>query len=111
MSGKEKAAIDLAREELAPILERLRKGHDVLPFMEAMIPAQETEFVPMPDGMVDIIAACGDFELPKRGGEPVWLELADEDGRTLQLIVARPAADGELWVLAKARSADASREA
>jgi hypothetical protein len=111
MCGKEKAATGLAREELAPILEQLRKGQDVLPFREVMIPAEETEFVPKPDGMVDIIAACGDFAVPERGSEPVWLELADEDGRTLRLIVARPAADGELWVTAKARSADSSIEA
>lgn len=100
MSGKEKAAIDRGREELAPALELLRTGHDVLPFMEVLIPSYQADFVPMPDGMVDIIAACGDFAVPERGSEPVWLEMADENGRTLRLIVARPQEDGELWVLA-----------
>lgn len=100
MTGKGKPATELARDELAPALERLRKGHDVLPFMGDLIPAAEAEFVPMPEGMVDIIAGSCDFRVPEDGSEPVWLELVDESGRMFQLIVARPAADGELWVLA-----------
>jgi len=100
MNGKAKAAHDLAREELAPALKRLRSRHDVLPFMTGMIPASKAAFVPMPDPMVDVIAGNSDFRVPVRGGEPVWLEMIDEDGRVFQLIVARPAADGELWVIA-----------
>ena len=78
--------------------------------MDTMIPAGQATLPPMPASMVDIIAASDDFELPERGGEPVWLEPADEDGRILQLIVALPAADGELWVLANGRSTYENRE-
>ena len=65
-----------------------------------MIPADQGVFVPMPDEMVDIIAASCDFEVPERGSDPVWLEINDDNGRTLRLIIVRPKERGELWVLA-----------
>lgn len=71
--------------------------------MAEMISANEAEFVPMPEPMADIIAGNEDFEAPQRGSQPVWLEMMDEGGHTLRLIVARPDADGELWVLAPLR--------
>lgn len=58
----------------------------------------------MPEDMVDIIAASPDFTLPARGSGPVWLDLVNEDGSIIRLIVARPAAAGELWVLAPVRA-------
>ena len=36
--------------------------------------------------MVDIIAVSGDFEVPERGSELVWLDMNDDNGRTLRLI-------------------------
>lgn len=101
MSGKGQALTDLARAELAPALEHLRKGHYVPPFMAVMIPANEAEFVSMPEPMVDIIAGNGDFVVPQRGSQPVWPEMVDKGGRTLRLIVAHPDADEELRVLAR----------
>ena len=39
MNRKAKAVDDFAHKALVPLLERLRHGHNVLPFMEPMIPA------------------------------------------------------------------------
>lgn len=111
MSGKEKAAIDCAREKLAPSLEQLLKAHHGLPCMESFFIAEETESLSMPKGMVDIVASVTDFEVPERRGALVWQELADEDDRTVRLIAVQPAADGALRVLEKARSADEIRGA
>ena len=93
-----------AAAELAPMLEQLQRGHDVVPFMDQMISSAQAAFHPMPEGMVDIIAANPDFRLPARGSGPVWLDLVNEDGSIMRLIVVRPASDGELWVLAPARA-------
>lgn len=92
-----------AMDELGPVLRKLQSEHDVLPFMEEMLPAGDVWFVPMPEAMVDLIAQSSDFTPPERGGPPVWLNLAGEQGAQMCLIVARPKADGELWVLAPAR--------
>jgi hypothetical protein len=103
MTGSGKTSEEVAREELAPALERLRNGHDVLPFMTELIGSSEAEFVPMPESMADVFAGNGDFRAPGRGSDPIWLEIVDEAGQLFQLIVARPDADGELWVVAPRR--------
>ena len=92
-----------AEEELAPMLANLRRTHHVLPFLDRQIVAADAMFRPLPDEMVDIIAAAPDFHLPERGGEPVWLQLAAEGGGAAELVVVRPNADGELWVIAPAK--------
>ncbi len=94
-----------AEEELAPVLAELRARHDVLPFLEDQIPAGEAAFRRMPDEMVDLVASSPDFRAPPRGGAPVWLQLEAEGDRHAVLIVARPEADGELWVIAPAAGA------
>ena len=91
-----------AEQELTPVLEQLRRTHDVLPFMDRQISAREAAFRSLPDEMVDLIAGSADFRLPERGGAPVWLQLAADGDRAMELVVARPAADGELWVIAPA---------
>lgn len=89
--------------ELGPMLRKLQSEHDVLPFMEEMLPSDELWFVPMPEDVVDLIARSSDFTPPERGGPPVWLNLVGEHGGQHCLIVARPCADGELWVLVPIR--------
>lgn len=89
-----------AEEELALLLAQLRDAHDVLPFLDRQISAADAVFRPLPDEMVDIIAASPDFRLPVRGGEPVWLQLESDGERAAELVVVRPAADGELWAIA-----------
>ena len=89
-----------AEEKIAPVLAELQRTHDVLPFLEQQVPASETVFRHMPDEMVDLIASSTDFGPPERGGAPVWLQLEAEGDRRAVVIVARPAADGELWLVA-----------
>ena len=50
--------------------------------------------------MVDVLLSSPDFRPPERGGVPVWLHLEAQGGGHAVVIVARPAADGELWVVA-----------
>lgn len=93
-----------AEEELAPILAELRRTHDVLPFLEQQISADAAVFRRLPDEMVDVLATSPDFQPPARGSEPVWLQL-DAGGRNhAVVIVARPEADGELWVIAPGKA-------
>lgn len=89
-----------AEEELAPALAVLRRTHDVMPFLEKQIPAAEAVFRRLPDEMVDIFVSSPDFRLPAVGGAPVWLNLESDAGNHSVVIVARPHADGELWVIA-----------
>lgn len=93
-----------AEEELAPALAELRRMHDVLPFLEQQIPASEAEFRRLPDEMVDVLATSPDFRPPALGCGPVWLQLEAEEGRHAVVIVARPRADGELWVIAPGKA-------
>lgn len=92
-----------AEEELEPLLAELRRTHDVLPFMQDQIPADEAAWRPMPDEMVDVMSTSQDFRAPERGGLPVWLQLEGPQGDGAVLIVATPLADGELWVIARKR--------
>ncbi|WP_100867956.1 hypothetical protein [Novosphingobium kunmingense] len=91
-------------EELAPMLAGLRRHHDVLPFLAQMIPASAAEFRRLPDEMVDLLLTSPDFRPIERGGPPVWLQLEAEGDHHAVVIVARPDADGELWVIAPQRS-------
>ena len=92
-----------AEEELAPALALLKRTHDVLPFLEQQIEASEAEFYRMPDEMVDVLSTSPDFRPPASGGRPVWLQLEADGGGNAVVIVARPIADGELWVIAPRR--------
>ena len=92
-------------EELAPALADLERVHDVLPFLDRQLPIGEVAWKRMPDDMVDLLATSPDFRPPEAGGRPVWLQLEGEGGGNGVVIVARPRADGELWVVAPARRA------
>ena len=58
----------------------------------------------MPDEMVDVLDTSPDFRPPGIGSPPVWLKLEAGEGGNAVVIVARSAADGELWVLAPRKS-------
>jgi len=85
-------------------LAELRRTHDVLPYLEQQIPASEAKFCRLPDEMVDVLATSPDFRPPAIGCGPVWLHLEVEEGSNAVLIVARPSADGELWVIAPGKA-------
>lgn len=89
-----------AEEELAPLLARLRREHDVLPFLGEQLNSAEAAFRRLPDEMVDQLATSPDFRPPEPGGPPVWLQLEAEGGESGVLLVVRPRADGELWAIA-----------
>jgi hypothetical protein len=89
-----------AEEELAPVLAQLRSTHDMLPFLGRQISAREATFRPMPDEMVDLLASSPDFTPPAKGSGAVWFQLEAEGGGGAELVIARPMADGELWVVA-----------
>ena len=89
-----------AEDELAPVLAELRRQYEILPFLDRMLLASEAVFRRLPEEMVDLIAASPDFSLPKRGTPPVWIQIAGEGDAALEVIVARPKVDGELWVIA-----------
>jgi hypothetical protein len=95
-----------AEEELEPVLADLRRRHDTLPFLDRQISASEAVFRPLPDDMVDLLVASSDFSPPERGSTPVWTRIVSEGGRVVELVLARPAADGELWVIAPAIADD-----
>lgn len=97
-----------AEEELTPALTKLRLTHDMLPFLEQQIPAAEAAFRRMPDEMVDVLATSPDFLPPAPGSPPVWLQLEGEEGSNAVIIVARPMADGELWIIAPTKMATGS---
>ena len=78
----------------------LQRTHDVLPFLEQQVPSKDAVFRRLPDEMVDLLATSPDFQPPLSGTGPVWLQLESENGSAAVVIVARPKADGELWVVA-----------
>lgn len=86
-------------QELERHLLGLRERYDVLPFLGTEIPASTAVFRRLPDAMVDIVIASPDFVVPECGTDPVWLQLESKD-KSATIIVARPVADGELWVIA-----------
>jgi hypothetical protein len=70
--------------------------------MGEQIPAAEAVFRRMPDEMIDVLATSPDSTPPRKGGAPVWLQVEAEGGGLGVVIVACPAADDELWVIAPA---------
>ena len=90
-----------AEEELAPLLDELRQEHDRLPCLGRMIPASQAEFRRLPDEMVDHLTSSRDFTPPDQACSPIWWRLEGEDGHSEELIVVRPAADGDLWAIAE----------
>ena len=50
--------------------------------------------------MVDLLASSPDFTPPAKGSGAVWFQLEAEGGGGAELVIARPMADGELWVVA-----------
>ena len=95
-----------ALEELLPALVELQRAYEVLPFLEQQLASSDVAWRRMPDEMIDVLTTSPDFRPPVRGAGPVWLQLEAEGGGHGVVIVARPAADGELWVIAPRETND-----
>lgn len=92
---------DTLENELAHVMTRLRGGHDVLPFMQRLVPAGEAGLRPLPADMAVVLAGSVDWREPVAGDPPVWFELASVDDAA-KLLVYRAVADGGLYVVAPA---------
>lgn len=85
--------------ELTALLDRLKCQHDVLPFLDQMLPASEVSLAPLPASMLDQLRTSPDFKsiCP---GEPVWLSLAGPDNMAAELVIYRAEANGYHYVVA-----------
>jgi hypothetical protein len=89
-------------DELAALLSRLRREHDILPFLEQMLPVADVRLAPLPAPMMEQLRTSPDFT-SIRPGEPVWLALAAPDNPAAELVLYRAEADGRHYVIAPAR--------
>lgn len=88
----------LARE-LATVLGRLKREHDMLPFLGQLLPACEVRLAPLPGTMLDQLRTSPDFT-SIRPGEPVWLSLAGPEDEMAELVVYRAEVNGQHFVIA-----------
>lgn len=87
--------------ELAAVLDRLRRAHDVLPFFGRMLPSADTRLAPLPDAMMEQLRTSPDFTRI-RPGEPAWIMLAAPPDATAELVLYRAEGDGRHYVVAPA---------
>jgi hypothetical protein len=85
--------------ELATVLGRLKREHDMLPFLGQLLPAMKVRLAPLPDTMLDQLCTSPDFS-SIRPGEPVWLSLVGPDDEMAELVVYRTEANGQHFVIA-----------
>ena len=88
--------------ELAAVFDRLRRQHDVLPFLEQLLPVSELRLAMLPGPMLDQLRTSPDF-VSIRPGEPIWLNLSGPGDMTAELVVYRAEADGQHYVVAPHR--------
>lgn len=85
--------------ELSRILDRIRKQHDVAPFLQQWHATDRMDLKPMPKDMQAIVLSAPDFVNPAPGSPAVWLQLAAENS-SAELVIYRSATDAVLYVLA-----------
>ena len=90
--------MDDSQAELDEILGRLRKQHDVVPFLETWHSPSEMELRLFDSGMLAILQASPDWLPPAVGDGPVWLQL-EADDRHGQLVIYRATADHNIYAL------------
>ncbi|WP_334656899.1 hypothetical protein [Sphingomonas panaciterrae] len=86
-------------EELAAVVEQLRAGYDILPYMTGFHAAGELGLRALPDDMKALLEGSPDYRSPEPGSGPVWLQIAGED-EAAELIVYRSRSSGQLYVMA-----------
>jgi hypothetical protein len=85
--------------ELATVLARLRSGHDVLPFMDRLLPSASVRLAPLPDEMMQQLRTSPDFQRI-RPGAPVWIAMSAPPDASAEIIIYRTEADGGHYVVA-----------
>jgi hypothetical protein len=85
--------------ELATVLDRLKRAHDVLPFLGQLLPASEVRLAPLRGPMLDQLRTSPDFT-SIRPGAPVWLSLGGPEDEMAELVVYRAEANGQHYVIA-----------
>ena len=93
---------DLANE-LEAVAAKLRGQHDIIPFLEELLPVKDVRFRRLPEEMHSILASSKDYQSVLAGQGPVWLQLETSD-RSAELIVYRARTENALYVLAPTRS-------
>jgi hypothetical protein len=88
--------------ELTALIERLRSGHDMLPFLTGLHPASQMQLRPVPSDMQALLKASPDYRSPGPGEGPVWLQIASVDDAA-ELVVYRSQGTGTLYVVAPDR--------
>lgn len=88
--------------ELTALIDRLRSGHDMLPFLTGLHPASGMELHPVPADMLGVLEASPDYRSPDPGEGPVWLQIATTDDAA-ELVVYRSRGTGTLYVVAPDR--------
>ncbi len=84
--------------ELAAVLRRLQSKYDMLPFMQAMLPASGTKLAPLPDEMMELLSTSPDFG-SIRPGEPVWIAIDAPPDAAAGVILYRAEADGRHYIV------------
>ena len=84
-------------EELDEVMGRLRREHDVLPFLTQLYPAGTMHLRLLPAEMRMIIERSQDYQSPAPGIGPVWLQI-DSDDDAAEMVIYR-SLSGELHVV------------
>lgn len=90
---------DLLAAELNAVLRRLQSEHDVLPFLQEMLPAAGTRLAPLPDAMMEQLRTSPDLR-SIRPGEPVWISLAAPPDAAAEIVLYRAEANGGHYIIA-----------
>lgn len=89
----------LLAAELGAVLRRLQREHDVLPFMQELLPAVSTRLAPLPEAMLEQLRTSPDLR-SVRPGEPVWISLAAPPDAAAEIVLYRAEADGRHYIIA-----------
>lgn len=90
---------DLERE-LGDVLTNIRRGHDVVPFMERMLSASDIRLTIMPDDMMHLLEGSADFRPLVPGAAPTWFQVSAEGDHAAELVIYRTRADVRYYIIA-----------
>lgn len=81
--------------------------YEIVPWMGRLYQPSELAFQPLPQEMVDVISASGDFTMPQPG-VPELLNIFSEDGEAGMMILLHPET-GRLYAMAPAGAGQIGR--